>query len=339
MSSGKRPAAPRRIYNPDRPDPVPQKFDPGPDFDYRELQRNFLVPFRGKNFFRNFGQFSQYWHLNQEWVGDKAIRVRVFNGGFIPENFSNYRNRYCIGVAAVRSSIGLHFLAEMHTPLPLKDPHSFAIRFVPARREIKMLRQPIGQLNLLEDTPAAQDAIAAKEHMEQADELEQLLHIITDVLPQSSKYMEKFRAVKSRDEMRKTRFLMNIFHNRRDARRVEKEEFADMWDLIYPGLAVKIRGMGEDNPLYLSEEEGKRLDSLTSEFNRSEALKMVLKGERYRRFVAAEARQRMQQSFEEADEERRAREAAVVQQHEEELLDLLRDPDIPDSAPPEDTRQ
>lgn len=66
---------------------------------------------------------------------------------------------------------------------------------------------------------------------------------------------------------------------------------------------------------------------------------MVLKGERYRRFVAAEARQRMQQSFEEADEERRAREAAVVQQHEEELLDLLRDPDIPDSAPPEDTRQ
>lgn len=91
----------------------------------------------------------------------------------------------------------------------------------------------------------------------------------------------------------------------------------------------------EDDPLYLSPDEAEKISKLTDQFSGPQALKMVLKGERYRRYVAAQARAAIERSSQEAAEQRREREEAQRQQSTEDLMKLMRST-YPKPGPEED---
>ena len=90
----------------------------------------------------------------------------------------------------------------------------------------------------------------------------------------------------------------------------------------------------EDDPLFLTEEERERILKLTDQFSGTQAVKMVLKGERLRRYVAAEARRSIERSSNEAQEERRVREDESAGQRDEDLIKLLRETYPPKINPP-----
>lgn len=79
-----------------------------------------------------------------------------------------------------------------------------------------------------------------------------------------------------------------------------------------------------------SDEELDEILRLTDQFSRPQAIKKVLGNERARRFMAAEARYKIEQSAAEAQAEREARDTEAKERHREETLRLMRGTD-PDS--------
>jgi|SRR5579862_4877413 len=95
----------------------------------------------------------------------------------------------------------------------------------------------------------------------------------------------------------------------------------------------------EDDPLFLTKPESNRLEQLEDAHGHIRALEMVLGGgERYRRYVAAEVRDRMQRTSDEAAESRRREEADQAARSDENALRLLTGTDSNSPSPePSDT--
>jgi hypothetical protein len=83
-----------------------------------------------------------------------------------------------------------------------------------------------------------------------------------------------------------------------------------------------------DDPLYLSPDEQEQVLKYQDTHSRPEAIMFVLgSGPRYRRFVAAEARQQQQKSSQESQEARRAHAADLEAEQTQRTIELLRETD------------